>query len=340
MKYAPSKDAIKNSGLTFSIVIETENLGMAGIADLEETIASLEAQTYSIKNAKEIFIIVGEHVSSETLNMLRGKYPWLQIHIEKKKLDYTGAKMRGAELATGDIVVFADSDVIYNKDWLMNMLYTFIWSPGASIVSGETRIDVTSIYRMAIQLTWMLNVNTDFFYPKPHRNFYLNNFAIKRIVMLAVPFVSGLPLYRSIIGEWIKQLRLHGYAIMRAPHALGFHAPPGNPWDYWYRMLIFGADEVAKGDFYFLPDGQVVEKFSPLRRLYGLVYFMALKLYRISTRLYFLLKQDLTNVFYIVFSLPIVVATLLFNLAGAIIAFFNREYLFKKISAREEEHVV
>ncbi len=340
MKYTPSADAIKNSGLTFSIVIETENLGMAGLEDFEQTIFSLEQQTFSIKNAEEIFIIVGEHVSADTIQILRGKYPWLVIHIEKNKLNYTQAKMRGAELSSGEIVVFADSDVVYGEEWLMNMLYTFIWAPGASIVGGETRIEVVSVYRMAIQLIWMLNITSNFSCPKAYRNFYLNNFAIKRNAMLSVPFIAGLPLYRCIISEWIAQLKLHGYSIMQAPNASGFHAPPGNFWDFWYRMLIFGADEVAKGDFYFLPDGTVVDKFSPIRRIYKLGFFTTFKVYRIATRTYKLLIQDWSNIFYILLSIPFVVMSFMLNFSGSIIALFDRDYLFKKISLREEGHVV
>ncbi|MBY0376403.1 hypothetical protein K2P96_00290, partial [Patescibacteria group bacterium] len=189
-------------------------------------------------------------------------------------------------------------------------------------------------------LTWMLNISSNKSYPKPVKGFYLNNFAIKRQVMLKTKPYSGIPLYRAAIVEWIRQLKSRGYGIIQAPNATGYHAPPGNFSDWWYRMFIFGADEIVKGDFYFYPDGSVVEKFSPFRRLGKLFFFYGFKLYRISTRSYLILKKKPSDIFYWILSLPLVFIFLATMMMGSILAIFNRDYLFKKISAKENEHIV
>ncbi len=338
MEYRPTKEQLES--LSFSIVVETENLGMAGIADLEQTLDSLKEQTYPITQAKEVLLIAGGHVSPETITLLHTKYPWAAVCVESGDLEYTGAKMRGAERATGNIVVFADSDVVYDKTWLENMLYTFMWAPGASIVAGETRIRVVSIYTMAIQLIWMSNITSNNAYPRFARNFYLNNFAIKKDVMLSVPFFTKLPLYRSSIAEWIRLLKCRGYSIVQAPHAKGYHAPPGNFWDWWYRMLIFGADEIVKADFYFSPDGTVVEKYSLARRFFNLGFFVAFKVYKFFLRSYYIVRERWTSIGRLVLSLPIVLVSSFVIFVGALITLCNRDYLFTKITAREHEHVV
>jgi glycosyltransferase involved in cell wall biosynthesis len=84
---------------------------MAGLADLEAALDSLQKQKFSVKNAKEVLVLVGSHVSEDIQNELKRKYPWLKLHLEGESLDYAKAKMRGAEIATGDIVIFADSDM-------------------------------------------------------------------------------------------------------------------------------------------------------------------------------------------------------------------------------------
>lgn len=338
--YVPDLKKIQDSGITFSLVIETENLGMVGLDDVRATLDSLKCQVYPISYANEILVIAGGAVSEETLQLLQTEYPWITIHREIQKLEYLTSKMRGCEIATGDIVVMVDSDATYHPDWLLQTLYGFITAPGAAVISSETRIEINSVYTAAIQLSWMINADLISKYPTPILQFHLNNFAIKRSVALQVSVYNNMPIYRANNVEWKKQLRLLGYAAMRAPGILAHHAPPGNFWDWWWRMLVSGADAVAKADFQYHYGGGVTEKISPSRRLFRVVGFVVFKIMKMITRLRALIVEDSKQLRYIIPAIPIALFFLTIMQLGAVITLFNRDYVFKKITAREQNHVV
>jgi glycosyltransferase involved in cell wall biosynthesis len=340
--YAPDHIKTKEQGSTFSLVIETENLGMAGLDDLRDTLNSLKAQTYPIEHANEVLVIAAGHVSPETFDMLRNEYPWTTVHRIDEKLEYIQSKKRGAEIVTGDVVLFADSDVVYDTTWLENILYGFITAPGATIVTGETRIRNynTSLYAHAIQLVWMMNMVSGSKHPVFVQHFHLNNFAIKRQVFLQTPNYLGLPIYRAHTVEMKKWLFDRGYSAVRVPNARGYHLPPGNFMDWWYRMLVHGADAVVKADFDFHYDGTVTEKFRPLKRLIRIPLFVGFKLLVLCKRAYVMIREDWKSVFKMLISIPIFTVCLFVMFLGLITSLVNRDYLFKKASAREGVHVV
>ena len=104
--------------------------------------------------------------------------------------------------------------------------------------------------------------------------------------------------------------------------------------------MVAGGDLVAKGDLYFQPDGTVIDRFSPIRRFYRIWLFLGFKLYHMLKRMRVLLLEDLSDIFYIALSLPIVLVCLTVIMLGSFIALFDRDYLFNKITARENAHVV
>lgn len=325
---------------TFSIILETENLGMAGLEDLKDTVASLEKQTYPFKEAKEIIIIAAGHVSVDSINLLKQTYPWIKIHKVEKSLEYIESKKLGAQITTGEIVVFIDSDMIYEETWLENILKGFNDAPGATIVAGDTRIRGNSIYSNAIQLIWMMNAEKKCSHIRTANHFDLNNFGIKREIMANAPIFLGLPIYRASTVETRKQLYSLGYSAMRAPNARGYHLPPGNFVDFWYRLLVYGADAVVKADFYFLHGGKVVEKFSPIRRLYRIPLFFLFKIYHMFKRSIVLISENPKRVIKIIPAFLLALIFLILPTMGSIIALFNRDFLFKKVTSRETAHVV
>lgn len=260
-----SKRKKKNS---FSIVIETENLSMAEINDLEASLSSIKNQKFPIDKAEEVLLIISGHLSKKSRGRIEQKYTWVTLYEAKENLAYTEAKVRGAEIAKGDIIVYADSDVQYENLWLGNILEVFASCPDAEIVGGDTRVSIDSSYSFSLNLTWMFNIQRSINLPeKSDAVFHLNNFAIRRETMLQVPFPLGLPFYRSHITIWKKRLVENGIAIYRAPGTRGHHAAPDSFLDWWYRMLINGADIVTKADYFSRDNGEVVLRRSLKKRL-------------------------------------------------------------------------
>lgn len=338
--YSPDYKKIQEQISSFSIVIETENLGMAGLDEVRATLDSLAHQDYSIHHAKEILVIAGGAVSEETLQLLQTEYPWITIHRETEKLEYLTSKIRGCELVTGDSVVMVDSDAVYHPTWLGQTLYGFISTPGTSVVASETRIRIDSIYTAAIQLSWMINADLVSSHPTPITQFHLNNFAIKRSVALQIPVYDTMPIYRANNVEWKKQLRLLGYSAIRVPGILAHHASPGNFWDWWWRMLVSGADAVAKADFRYHYGGSVTEKKSSSKKMVRAPIFFVFKIMKMMTRLRVLAIEDWKQLRYIIPAIPVALFFISVMELGALITVVHRDYVFKKITAREQNHVV
>src|SRR6185369_11094331 len=112
-----------------------------------------------------------------------------------------------AEVARGSVLIYADSDMQYEPSWLGNMIKAMEESPSKTIVSGDTRLSTVSAYSMALNATWMIQVQSDqITVPTPTKFFPLNNFAIPRELMLQLPIPYTLPLYRNKIPLWEAQL--------------------------------------------------------------------------------------------------------------------------------------
>ena len=232
--------------LTFSIVVETENLGMAGLDDLRATLDSLAAQTRPIQQANEVLLVVGGRLPESTQKELAAIYPWASILDAGRILEYTLAKRMGAESASGEFVIFADSDVRYESTWLEGILSCLESDPEADLVAGDTQCEMTSAYAAAMNIMWMFNIQKRISRPTPHSYFQLNNFAVRRSLLLDAPFDPDLPFYRGYrITRFKRDLLSRTRRTYRVPGAEGLHTPPPSLADWWYRMLIQGRDAGA-----------------------------------------------------------------------------------------------
>lgn len=310
---------------------------MAGIDDLIKSLDSLKLQTLPIEKANEVIVVIGSHVTKETQLRLHAQYSWLKLHKTKGELEYTQAKMAGAKVATGDIVVYADSDVRYQKSWLKNLLDVFVKYPDATVAAGETQMRIHSAYTLSLALCWMLNIWPTS--PKTSKTnvFALNNFAIKRKVMLENPFPI-LTLYRGKITFWRKRLIDKGYIFYRTPGAMGHHAPPSNLIDWWHRMIIYGADFVATADFTLNPDGTIKESRFLSKRGLHLLLWIGMKIKQLVLHSIRIVKQEPQNMRFFIMGIPLSFITIGVTLLGGIVTLFNRDYCYKKITALESSH--
>jgi glycosyltransferase involved in cell wall biosynthesis len=234
--------ANNNAGLpSFSIVVETENLATADLQGLLDAIACLAAQDPSPSEANEVLLIDSGDIPDAVNQQLQTQYPWLQIHQAPAGITYYEAKMLGAEIATGEILVYYDSDCIYEPQWLRIMLASF-HMPEIQVVAGETRTRGIGIYGTAMALAYIFPQYSGQQGLQPGSQYYLNNVAFRRSWLLAHPIPTALPLYRGNCVIHAKQLTRDGVTIWRQPAARATHAPP-NGWSHFYwRFLLIGYD--------------------------------------------------------------------------------------------------
>ncbi len=211
---------------SFSIVIETANLELADHWRLEASLASIAAQQPSPQKAREVVLIDSGDAPLGLFPPLLEKYPWLTLHSIEPGIDYGDQKSLTASLVSGEVVLLADSDCIYEPDWIGSVLSTFADHPEIGVIAGETTVRIEDPYTLAIALI--------FFFPRfsnqtevaPARGFYGNNVAFRRQVLLDCPFPAGLSIFRGQNVIYSRMLYLAGIPIWRLPLSRSWHAPP------------------------------------------------------------------------------------------------------------------
>lgn len=226
---------------SFSIVVETENLATADLQGLIAAIDCLADQDPAPTAANEVLLIDSGDIPLQVKTQLQTQYPWLRIHQAPSGITYYGAKMLGAEIATGEILVYYDSDCIYEPCWLRTMLESFS-RRDIQVVAGETCTRGIGIYGTAMALAYIFPQYSGQTQLQPGSQYYLNNVAFRREFLLRHPIPTELPLYRGNCVIHAKQLTRDGVTIWRQPQARATHAPP-NGWSHFYwRFLLIGYD--------------------------------------------------------------------------------------------------
>lgn len=235
-------DAAGLSAPSFSIVIETENLATGDFDDLRACLDSLSHQDIPIERAREVIVLDAGHVDADQLDVLTDRYPWVQFHIHPEPLTYYQSKLLAPRLVTGDVVVLADSDMVYEPAWLGSLLAAFGHDPRIRLVGGVTRVQPGGVYRLAMSLAWMLPMRRTRGDVSDTAGFFANNVALRRDLFDRVPFPHERPLYRRQSEVYAQMLRDNGIRLVRQHAARGYHRPPERVGEWVMRMLVLGND--------------------------------------------------------------------------------------------------
>jgi glycosyltransferase involved in cell wall biosynthesis len=227
---------------SFSIVLETENLANADLNGLSESLASLANQDLSPSCANEVWLIDSGDTPIDLLEQLCNKYPWIKVHQAPLATGYYTAKMLGAELSTGEIIVYFDSDCIYQPNWLRNLLTPFTQGDTIQIVAGETKTRGLGIYGTAMALAYIFPPYSGQKNLTATSQYFLNNVAFRREFLLKHPIPTELSLYRGNCAIHAHKLVQQGYTIWKQPQAKATHSPPNGLSHFFWRFLLIGHD--------------------------------------------------------------------------------------------------
>lgn len=330
---------------TFSIVFETENLSSVELDNIYQSLASLESQNIPISHAKEFLIIDGGYAPENVIAELSAKYPWINVR-RMPGIGYHEAKMTGASLATGDIVVFCDSDCIYASNWLSSILTTFLQSSNINVVAGETSTPVRNAYELAIAMHYFFPRFSRQKDPYESHSYFLNCVAFRRDFLLQNPIPTDLPLYRSNCQIHIHYLcTLKGYTIWKHPQAQAVHEPPTISFITW-RYLLRGRDRVLREfikrdlttseiikDFKFSDQLNLTlhQKFSMVSQT--LRQARVFNLHQVIT----VLREDPWRIFLVPIALPLMVWFEIVYTLGSAITYFRPNFLLKLYKQVESE---
>lgn len=304
----------------FSMVLETENLETANLEGIIRSLVSLEHQDISPKQANEVWLIESGDLPPDLLKQLLNQFPWIQTYRASSEISYYEAKMLGAKLATGEIIVYFDSDCIYQANWLKNILTPFTQNPDIQIVAGETTTRGNDPYGTAMTLIYIFPPFSRQTELSKTPQYFLNNVAFRRELLLKNPIPTEIELYRGNCVIHAQSLGNLGYSIWKQPQAKATHAPPENLSHFFWRFLLIGYD------YYWQKQVLSNDKFQKL--IDDTVFGTSGKLQAFSERIK-AIQSNPRHILNLPIAIPIVFTALMLILIGYLITLANPHYLLQ-----------
>ncbi|MDX2100089.1 MAG: glycosyltransferase family 2 protein [Leptolyngbyaceae cyanobacterium bins.59] len=306
---------------SFSLIVETENLSSAELDGLTQCLNSLLNQDIPITQANEVLITESGDVPEETIAQLRIDYPWLTVQTIQANTDYYEAKMKGVGLTTGEVIIFCDSDCIYESGWLRNLLLPFSQTPQIQVVAGETSLSIRGAYDLAMALSYIFPRFSGRSTLQKGSYYYCNNVAFRRNCLVAQPIPLDLPIYRGNCVVHGQQLTRQGNPVWQQPLARACHAAPNGLLHFFWRFLLLGSDAYSVSRL------QHRDNINVLQGLKILVRAGLNKIQEVKERFYPVLTEDPRRFAYLPFALPIVLLSLVLFYLGALIAYLKPMFL-------------
>ena len=320
--------------ISFSIVLETENLALEGPAALDRCLGSLCKQRLDFWTANEVIVTDSGDIDEDVKASLKAEYPNLLIRDLPKDTGYYEAKMLGAELASGEVVVFCDSDIEYLEGWLSAMLQPFSDSPEVEFLCGETSYAVSGPYSLALLLTFYFPPFSGKSKIRPCRGYAANNFAIRRNLLARLPIPTGLGLYRGNCQIHAEKMRQAGVTIWRQPKARGIH-PVLRPTLFLQRFFLAG-HHAWKAYLHYMRlnsarDPQTIKYLCKAIELCGRQVILPI------LRLPAALKRHPSRLMMLPLALPIILATIIVYFMGLFLTMARPSFDFSAWAFRLEE---
>lgn len=163
-------------------------------------------------------------------------------------LHYYELKNEGAKRASGDLVLFLDSDVVPDADWLKTLHTELARDSKRIAVGGVSYVDTTSLFGRAFAAGWFFPVR-----PRiqrvvdPAAFIFANNLLVRSADFLANPF-PALPdgATRGSCQRWLADRPVDGSHVALVQAATVSHPPPATTMGHLaVRGLAEGRDHVA-----------------------------------------------------------------------------------------------
>ncbi|MEO6027232.1 MAG: glycosyltransferase [Candidatus Binatia bacterium] len=198
----------------------------------------------------ELLIASGDPAVAELEDDIRSRLPAdfdLTITIAPG-LEYYPLKNAAVAVATGDVLVFIDSDVIPDPGWMAHLLGSF-GRPDIDVVCAQTYVRPVDTYSRAFAAGWTYAPRHNegrIFQPK---KFYANTIAFRQEVFHKV---GGFPALgcktrgaASLLGQALGEI---GVGVWENENAAVDHPPPSSYRHLAVRAIAHGRDQYMKHD--------------------------------------------------------------------------------------------
>lgn len=200
----------------------------------------------------ELLVVYDEaKFDSRTLNKLLERCIGQEDDILRRRLlpvgdsGYYRNKNFGVAAAAGEIVVFVDSDVVPEPDWLLQIL-TALDDPAVQIVAGNSYIDPVGLVGKVFALTWFLPLRSDDGPMQSVQSFFANNLAMRKVFCLQHPFPDLQGTSRGACIVLASQLARENIPVFYNPRARVAHPAPNGFAHVSKRALAQGRDRVLR----------------------------------------------------------------------------------------------
>jgi glycosyltransferase involved in cell wall biosynthesis len=210
---------------------------------LRQTLAGVSRQDYPVD---QLEVLVVDNNSTDDTQSVVAEFaagPHTPRHVLETTQGLDHARNRGLAEARGDILLFADDDILMEPDWVRQMAAPFISDSAGRIgcVGGE----VVPVFPDGLP-EWIREWHAPLAFrqdagpvPPPHSPMGAN-FAFPRLVFEQVgPFATGLDrkgasLFGGGDGEMVRRVRAAGYEVWFAPAASVRHQMPASRTTFRY----------------------------------------------------------------------------------------------------------
>ena len=235
------------SNTSFSILIEWENVLLSGESRANKMLSRVIAQANLLKNFCEIIVSANTDQPE-----LKERPKELNENIEWKLIVNTGLhyyqlKDEAARHAKSEVIIFVDSDVLPDKDWLKNLTDSFR-NPRIQASCGKAYIDHHNLYTKAFALFWFFPTK-NYHLSRPRRttnHFFANNVAFKKNLFLQYYFGKNDQVSRGGCLALGESLRKDGIDIYLCENAFVAHPPPQFGSHFILRALAQGRDRLLR----------------------------------------------------------------------------------------------
>ncbi|HEY2824526.1 MAG TPA: glycosyltransferase family A protein [Gemmatimonadales bacterium] len=167
-------------------------------------------------------------------------------YLSEAQGSYYSLKNLAAANATGDILLFIDSDVIPEHGWLVALVSSFE-DPAVQIVGGHAYIDAHSLYERAVALTWFFPRRVENGALEKYHRFFANNFAVRAGTFRRFPFPEPKDGARTAGIALRETLRRNGIDLYRNSMAQVRHPAPNGLHHFLQRAIAHGRDDAVVG---------------------------------------------------------------------------------------------
>lgn len=233
---------------SISIIVEWENAERIGAERARRMLGELHRQLAALEpgpGQREVIFVYRRGESDEEAGRVLRKavaehgrvWPASLLYLPVDTGDYYQQKNRGAEAASGDLLLFLDSDVILSPHWLERMIESFE-DRAVSVVGGAVEVETAGLYSKAMALGWFF-ASPDGSALSPSPGFFANNVAFRREAFEPFPETGQ---YRGQCLALAAALKRSGWAIHVQPGARVGHPPPEGLNAFLLRALWDGHD--------------------------------------------------------------------------------------------------